>query len=199
MTPRMQAIITARNDSGPGFQQVVKDAETAANSVVASGTRASRAAQGHGNALTTLAKSSANAANQQRNLVFQLNDTAVSLAGGANPLMVFAQQGSQIATIYSAQEGGLGRAFKETGNLAVGMITKFWPISAAVAAGTVAIAGMTAEINKSSKEQVSFGDVAMATWQVFADGVYNLVQPAIGAVVGWLGSIWEKVECDRVY
>jgi len=176
--------LKAQNSTKPAFGDVVKDANAAANAIEASGRRASGAMQ-------LVERSSRMAAFQQRNLAFQLNDVAVSLAGGMNPLMVFAQQGSKIATIYGPDEGGVGRALKETGNLALGLVTKFWPIAAAVGAGTAAIAGMQAEINKASDVQVSFGDVALATWQEFSANIYELVEPAISAVSSWIGGAWQ--------
>lgn len=190
MNPRVAVAITAANSTAPAFGEVVRDANTAATQIEGASNRAGAAAMRQGNAVASLGKSAALAANQQRNLAFQLNDVAVSLAGGANPLMVFAQQGSQIATIYGPEEGGVGKALQETGKMAVGLVTKFWPIAAAVAAGTAAIGGMTAAINEAGEQQVGFGDVAMASWQLFAEGVYNLVQPAIAAIGGWFGDMW---------
>lgn len=184
MTPEMRIRVTAQNTASSGFQEAVRDSKIAADAIVANGRRASTA-------LTLIADNSRQAANQQRNLAFQLNDVAVSLAGGANPLLVFAQQGSQIATIYGPEEGGVGRALKETANLATGLITKLWPVAAVVGAGSAALAGMQAEINKTSDVQVSFGDVALATWQTFSDTIYEFVQPAISAIGDWIGGIWD--------
>lgn len=193
MTPEMRARITARNETAQGFAEVKRDAVATANAIETSGDRAAASMMRQNTALVALGTSSRLAASQSRNLVFQLQDIGVSLASGMNPLMVFAQQGTQIAAIYGPEEGGLGRALKETGNLAVGLVTKFAPIIGILGLATGAIAGMTAEINKASDVQVGFGDVALATWQVFSEGVYNFVKPAIDAVVGWLGSIWDVV------
>lgn len=198
MTPEMRARITARNETAAGFAEVKRDAMATANAIEASSARAAAGLAVQNRALATTGSLSRMAAAQQRNLVFQLNDIGVSLASGMNPLMVAAQQGSQIATIYGPGEGGIGRALQETGKLAVGMVTKFWPIGAAVGAATGAVAAMTSEINKASDVQVSFGDVAMASWQVFADGVYSLVEPAISSIIGWLGSLWETVRPSLV-
>ena len=194
MSPDLRVRLSAKNDTKPAFDQVARDANAAASTIEAAGGRASRALTMQGAGLGMLGRSSAAAANQQRNLAFQLNDVAVSLASGMNPLMVFAQQGSQIATIYGSEEGGLGRAFKETGNLAVGLVSKFWPVAVAVGIGAAAIGGLTSEINKASDVQVTFGDVALAVWQEFSDGIYNFVKPAIDGVAGWIGGIWETVQ-----
>ncbi|THK35635.1 hypothetical protein EHS39_23695 [Ensifer sp. MPMI2T] len=72
------------------------------------------------------------AAMQRTNLIYQLNDIGVSLASGMNPLLVLIQQGSQIATIYGASEGGIGRAFKETATMAAGLVARIWPLVAAL-------------------------------------------------------------------
>lgn len=189
MSPRVEAIITAQNKSHAAFGEVVKDANVAADAVVASGRRANTGLVTQSNALTAMGKSSAMAANQQRNLVFQLNDVAVSLAGGANPLMVFAQQGSQIATIYGPQEGGLGRAFQETGNLAKGLVGRLGPLAAVAATVAVGFAAMTTEINRNQQQQVSFGDVFTATWQLAAESVLQKLQP----IGDWFAGLWDTI------
>ncbi len=126
---------------------------------------------------------------QRTNLMFQLQDIGVSLAGGMNPLMVAMQQGSQISMIYGNGEGGLGRALSETGKMAVGLVTKLWPVAAAVGLASAAIGGMTAQINEASDVQVNFGHVAMSAWQLFASGVANFVRPAIEKIGDWIGSL----------
>ncbi len=80
-----------------------------------------------------VANSSANAAFQQRNLQFQLSDTFQSLALGMPVMQVLLQQGPQLASIYGPDEGGIGRAFKETASMAVGLVARLWPVAAAVA------------------------------------------------------------------
>lgn len=183
--------ISARNNSAKGFAEVKAEADAAARSISQAGDRASAGMQRAAVGANMLARSSNAAAMQQKNLLFQLNDIGVSLAGGMNPLMVLAQQGGQLATIYGPEEGGLGKALKETGNLAAGLVTKFWPVAAAVGLGTAAVAGMTAEINKAGGQQVTFGDVALATWNQFTSTIYDLVQPAITAIGGWFGQMWD--------
>ncbi|CAN7585873.1 phage tail length tape measure family protein [Devosia sp. LjRoot16] len=168
----------------------MKDANTAADAVVSSGRRANSALSTQNSNIVAMGKSSGAAARNAANLAYQWNDVAVSLASGQAVWMVAVQQGAQMAQIYGAEEGGLGRALKESTNLAVGLVTKFWPVAAVVAAGSAAIAGMTSAINDAGGAQMGFGDVAMATWQVFSEGVFNLVQPALAAVGGWFGDMW---------
>lgn len=194
MTPELRARITARNETAAGFNEVKRDAISTANAIEASGTRAASGLMRQNSALNAMAGTSRMAAAQSRNLVFQLNDIGVSLASGMNPLMVFAQQGSQIATIYGPEEGGVGKALQETGRLAVGLVTKFWPVLAVISAGAAALGGLQNEINKTSDVQVTFGDTAMAVWQTFAEGVYDLVEPAISGIAGWIGDMWELAQ-----
>jgi hypothetical protein len=135
---------------------------------------------------------------QQRNLVFQLNDVFVSLASGMNPLMVAAQQGSQIATIYGPGEGGIGRAFKETGKLITGVLTRFPLVTAAVAGISAAFGALTYEINRTSDVQVSFGDVALGIFQTVRDGIWGFIKPAVDAIAPWFAAAYELVKTYTV-
>lgn len=188
MSPEMRLRITAQNDTARGFAEVKRDAVAAANAVEASGTRASTA-------MVALGDSSRMAAFQQRNLAFQLNDVAVSLASGMNPLMVFAQQGSQIATIYGPDEGGVGRALQETGKMAMNL-AKGPLAGVAVAAAGVAtyFAAMTNEINKTAERSVSMGDVMQASFQLLGDSIMGELEPAFN----WLGGIWNDITPSMV-
>ncbi|QRY68201.1 phage tail length tape measure family protein [Ensifer sp. PDNC004] len=130
---------------------------------------------------------------QQRQLVFQLNDVFQSLALGMPVSQVFLQQGPQIAQIWGPNEGGVGRAFKETGNLITGVITKFPLLSGATVAAAAAFAGLTYEINKSTKASVGFGDVALASVQVLWRYLSDFLKPAIGSIGGWFQAAWDGV------
>lgn len=151
------------------------------------------AIKGRNDAVVSMGNTTRMAAMQQRNLAFQLNDVAVSLAGGMNPLMVFIQQGSQISQIYGPNEGGVGRALKETGKMITGVVTKFPLVTAAVLAGTAAVAGLTHEINQNSSVIVGFGDTALAVFQVIGGGIYDFIKPAVDMIAPWFSAAWDKV------
>jgi hypothetical protein len=184
-----------------------KRAEAAAQGVAASvnnaGAASARAAAGvqaQATAMNTLATSAKMAAFQQRNLVFQLNDVAVSLASGMNPLMVAAQQGSQIATIYSAQEGGVARAFQETGKMALaaasglGRFILAHPIATAgVLALGGALQGIVGDLRDAGHESIGYGDVFVAAMQVAASGIYNVFKPAIDFLGPYVGAAWDWI------
>jgi len=123
------------------------------------------------------------------NLVFQLQDIGVSLAGGMNPLMVMMQQGSQISMIYGQEEGGLGRAFSETGKMAGGLVMRLWPVAAVVGVLTAGFRAMTTEINRNGAAQVSIGDVMLATWELASEGVMDTLAP-IGK---WFMDLWDLI------
>ena len=126
-------------------------------------------------------------AQQRTMMVYQLNDIAVSLASGMNPAMVAMQQGSQIL------QGGFMPAVRTLGDLVGGLVTKFWPLAAVIGVASAAIAGMTNEINETSAVTVGFGDVALATWQVIAGGIYEIIRPAVELLGGWFGTAWDWV------
>lgn len=148
---------------------------------------ATAAMAGHTNA--TLQNNRANA--QRTNLMFQLQDIGVSLASGMNPLMVAAQQGSQVAMIYGPEEGGLGRALSETGKMAAGLVSKIGPLALVLGGASLAIAGMRHEIEQTSGVAVSFGDVLAAVFQVPAKAIYDHFKPALDDMAAWWGREWE--------
>lgn len=151
------------------------------------------AIKGRAGALEAMAASSRMAAFQSRILLFQLNDVFVSLASGMNPLMVAIQQGSQISQIYGPGEGGIGRAFAETGRMIGGVVARFPILTALVAAAGVAVAGMMIEMNRASDVTVGLGDVALATWQVIADGLVTILKPVVDAIAPWFTAAWDLV------
>lgn len=78
------------------------------------------------------------AGHEVANLSFQLQDIAVSLAGGQNPFMVLLQQGAQIQGIYSMRGEGVGRVFGDIGAILLRLVT---PATVAAAAfGGMALA-----------------------------------------------------------
>jgi hypothetical protein len=163
--------------------------DAASEAAAASTTRAAGASRVYTAALQAESAALRMANMQRTNLIFQLNDIGVSLASGMNPLMVAIQQGSQIATIYGAGEGGIGRALKETGNIAVGFVTKFWPIAAAVGVVGVAVGALTTEINKNQQTQVSWTDVVSASWQLAGERIKRFIQPALDVIGGWWNAV----------
>ncbi|MDX0218602.1 hypothetical protein GOC40_11430 [Sinorhizobium meliloti] len=130
-------------------------------------------------------------AHQRRQLVFQVNDTVQSLALGMPVLQVLLQQGPQIAQIYGPDEGGIGRAFSDTGKMITGTIAKFPLLSAAAFTVGAAFAAMTYEINQTTDAAVSFGDVALASVQVLGDYLTEWLKPAVEAVGPWFQSAWD--------
>jgi hypothetical protein len=197
---RLGATLDNTRDSAVELGHALGTAGTQADGAAAAMNREAVAAQAsvpalrnHGMAVNTIADNSRKAAMQQKMLLFQLNDIGVSLAGGMNPLMVLVQQGSQIAQIYGDGEGGVGGAFRDTGAMLGNFVKRFPLVTAATVGSAAAIGGMTYEINQLSKETVNYGDVALATWQVIADGLASFLKPAIDAVAPWFQSAWEMI------
>lgn len=130
------------------------------------------------------------------NLMMQGFDTAQMLALGQNPMTTLLQQGPQIAQMYAGQ-GGVKAALSDTlgmaRNLVGGMGSVGAAFTAAAAVGSIALIGMQAEINATSDVAVSFADVAKASFQVVADGIWSTIKPAVDAIAPWFASAWDMV------
>lgn len=121
-----------------------------------------------------VAMQSARSMRQQRqnlaNLSFQLQDIGVSLASGQNPLLVLVQQGSQISQIYGAENGvrgalrGLSADLVKLGRVARGpliVLASLAPVFALI----------TREMNKGRKEQASFLQTTVATFEAMGKAI----------------------------
>lgn len=144
-------------------------------------------------AIAQMSRASRGATLRMQQMFFQVNDIGVSLAGGMNPFIVMAQQGTQIAQIYGFGNGGVGAAFRDIGGLIGGLVTKFWPVLVAVGAVTAAIGGMTSAINETSAVTVTMGDTALAVWQVISEGIWDWIKPAVDMIAPWFQAAWDLV------
>ncbi|PZX04489.1 phage tail tape measure C-terminal domain-containing protein [Celeribacter halophilus] len=144
-------------------------------------------------AIAQMSRASRGSTLRMQQLFYQTNDIGVSLAGGMNPFLVMAQQGTQIAQIYGFGNGGVGGIFKDL----FGMVSKMpGPLklaAIAIGAGALAVKEMQNEINETSSVVVTFGDTALATWQVIRDGISNFLAPAISVIGPWFQSAWDMV------
>ena len=149
--------------------------------------------KGSAQSIQQMSRASRGATLRLQQMFFQVNDIGVSLAGGMNPFVVMAQQGTQIAQIYGFGNGGVGGAFKDLGRLVGGFIKRMPVLTAALAAGGLAVAGLRKEINDAGKETVSFGDTAKAVFQVIGGYIYDFIKPAIDMISPWFTAAWESV------
>jgi len=151
------------------------------------------AADGAALSMRRLAASNDNASWQRRNLAFQLMDVSQMLALGQAPMMTLLQQGPQIAQIYSMEEGGVGRALKESASMALGLVRAAWPVVLVVGAISAAFAGLTYEINKTAKHSVGLMDTIKATFQVIGEGAMTVAKPALDYFGGLWDAVWLRV------
>jgi hypothetical protein len=84
------------------------------------------------------------------NIIAQINDIGVSLAGGQNPLLVAVQQGSQLAYIAGQMDGG----FKALFATIVRMLAPFAAIAAAIGVVAVQFTLFNDQVAKSSKGEL---------------------------------------------
>lgn len=114
------------------------------------------------NAVGTSAKQTAFA---MRTIPAQLQDIAVSLQGGQNPLTVLTQQGSQIATVF----GGVGPAIRGVGAYVLGLVNPFTVAAAAAVGLTVALVQGAREQEAIQRALITTGNVAGKTASQVAD------------------------------
>lgn len=182
-TPELQKMSAAAGQAEAAAERLraASTSEAVAHNAAATATKV------HTAALHAQAAAARMATMQRTNMIFQLQDVGVSLASGMNPFLVAVQQGSQML------QYGLGPAIRSITGLAVNMVTRFWPVTVVLGAVTAGIGGMTAAINKGSDVTVTFGDTALAVWQVVADGIYQFIKPSLDWLIGNLSAFWDFV------
>lgn len=162
-------------------QELVTSRLAAAKLKEAAATNAANSAQQLNNRIRQAGnRASRQSIQQTQNLVFQLNDIAVGLASGQKPLTVLIQQGSQISTIYGPGKGVLG-TFRALGASLATIFLPLAPVIAVLAALGVGFKLLQAEINKTAKVQVSFGDTVLASFQVLGNYLKNTFPGTITA------------------
>lgn len=139
------------------------------------------------------------ASHEVTNLAFQFQDLGVQLAGGANPLVALAQQGSQVSGIMM-QSGMSTRQFGSAVLSMIGNATKalllnpiFLGIAGAVGAVSLALNFMGDDIKKATGQTVTAGDIMLGTFDVIRDGIKNQVTAAFQAMGLDTGKVWDDV------
>lgn len=130
---------------------------------------------------------------RMQQMFYQVNDIGVSIAGGMNPFLVMAQQGTQIAQIYGFGNGGVGGIFKDLGKMMRGLVTASPVLTAAIVATGAAVAGMTYEINQTTDVAVGMQDTFLAVFQVIGRGIAKWIKPATDKIAEWFSAAWDKV------
>lgn len=156
-------------------------------------------ARGQTDALEQVSRSSRGATLRMQNLTYQLNDIGVTLAGGMNPFMILAQQGPQIAQIYGFGNGGVGAIFKDLGGLIKAIPTPIKAVGLAAALGAVGILDMRDAINETSDVTVTFGDTALAVFQVLASRISTMFDPITDAVSSALSKVWDSIASGFIW
>lgn len=132
------ATLALRVDSGP-----VNDARNALDKFSNSANEAEKKANALGNAAskggTQIAAAGNLARNEMINLSRQIQDVGVSLVSGQSPFMVLAQQGTQIADIFSSSKTGtVGGALKQIGSGIMNFLTPMRTLGLGIAAASAA-------------------------------------------------------------
>lgn len=128
-----------------------------------------------------------------RQLMFQMVDIGQTIPlAFQSPIHAVQNLGFQIAQIgqlYYGQ-GGMGAALRDMTSMTARFAMRLAPLGVVVGGTTAALIGMRNAINDNSDVTVSFGDVALATWQVIRDGIYTILRPAISAIAPFAEQAW---------
>ena len=186
--------------------------------IVATAGRADRALASVGTGgMTRMGGSAKLASHQMNNLVYQLNDVAVSLFSGQKPMTVFMQQGSQIGQIAMQAGVGIGGMARALVGLAASaamvVLTNPYLLAAAAAAALAfgafkmfqssvkqsgeldryaASLGLTAkEMKQLGPVGITAGDVMRGLWRTVSEGL-NL-GPVFTTLKDWAVWAFNKV------
>lgn len=161
--------------------------------------RAERNMGGAGNGMQQVANRTKLASHEVTNLAFQFQDLGVQLAGGANPLVALAQQGSQVSGIMmqsGMSVGQFGKAILSMiGNASKALLLNPIFLALAGAAGAVGVAFnfMADDISKASGVSVQAGDVMLGAFDVVRNFLSNQVAAAFAYFGTTAGEVWDAV------
>ena len=161
--------------------------------------RAERNMGGTGNGMEKVANRTKLASHEVTNLAFQFQDLGVQLAGGANPLVALAQQGSQVSGIMmqsGMSVGQFGKAILSMiGNASKALLLNPIFLALAGAAGAVGVAFnfMADDISKASGVSVQAGDVMLGAFDVVRNFLSNQVTAAFAYFGTTAGEVWDAV------
>ncbi|APO74574.1 phage tape measure domain-containing protein [Rhizobium etli 8C-3] len=192
-----QSVQSLSAKSGRAMRAVGVSAQGASRDMRDFSASADYAGRAYSAMATNMSRTASLAAFQRRNLIFQLNDVAVSLASGMNPLMVMAQQGSQISQIYAGQ-GGVVAALRETGKMAGEAATRFGRWGAVLAPVALGLSHIKTEAESALHSSVSWGEVMTATFQTIRDALQNTFGPAVSTIVDPLIYAFGKLQSAAV-
>lgn len=134
-----------------------------------------------------------------RQLSFQLIDIAQTIPlAFQSPLYALQNVGFQIAQIgqlYMGQ-GGIRAALTDIAGVAGRVAGRLAGVGAAAGIAAVGVSVLTDNINDATGAAYSFGDIAIASIQVLADGIASILKPAIDAIAPWFASAWEFIKAD---
>jgi len=174
-----RAATAAVRQSSAAYEEAVKRGLTPANDNIAK-----------------VGKTSQLAGHHVQNLAFQFQDVTMGLLSGQPPMMVFLQQGGQIAGIMGQAGLGVGGLVKQVGGMVVGFLAANPLILAAAAAAGVLGVGVglvTSEINKNSEVTVTWQDVLLGAYDVVSAALEEQVAAGFEAMGTTAGEVWDWV------
>lgn len=141
-----------------------------------------------------MAKMSGNAAFAARNLGFQVQDVITQLSLGQAPMKVFAAQGFQIADALGQLKREAAASGQSVSSMLIGSMGKLGPLLLAAAAAAIAVGGalkvVQDDLNETGKVTLSYGDVALGTFDAIRAFTVDKLGPAFEWLASIAGTVW---------
>lgn len=141
-----------------------------------------------------MAKMSGNAAFAARNLGFQVQDVITQLSLGQAPMKVFAAQGFQIADALGQLKREANASGQSVSSMLIGSMGKLGPLLLAAAAAAIAVGGalkvVQDDLNETGKVTLSYGDVALGTFDAIRAFTVDKLGPAFEWLASIAGTVW---------
>lgn len=157
-------------------------------------TQAAGAANLLASANDRMGRSAGQARMMNQQLMYQMVDMGQALplllTGNIWGLQNMGFQIAQIGQLYYGN-GGMGAALKDMSTMLGGALLRIAPLAAGIGVVAAAFAGLTYEFNKTAEVQVSFFDVALAGWQLLAEGIGSAVSPIFGWIADRFQQLWD--------
>jgi len=127
------------------------------------------------------------------NVFAQLNDIGVMMAAGQNPIQLALQQGMQLNQVWGSMGNNVGGILRTLGGAFMSLLNPINLVTIGVIAGGAALVQWAFSADDSAERTVTFGDKALATFQVIGRGIWDYIEPAATAIGGWFWDAWRAV------
>lgn len=137
--------------------------------------------KGHTDALNDHGNAAGLDATRMAALLHAVRSFSEQIALGVSPLQALTGQFNHLSYVASGA-GGVSGALSSIGNMALGLVTKFARVGAAIGGAAIGFEYLRNQAAETEKRTVGFGETAVAIFQVVRDGIRNAFGPYLAVV-----------------